>query len=292
MRKLLPIMLIAAAVAAGVWVGCRKGARKPLPRGEALLAHFLDAATGSAIVLRTPEGAFVVIDPGPRETGDELVAFLKEAGAQSLTVLVTNPSPERSGALGALMGAFPIKRVLHGELTGRSGGWLDDLELVQEAGIPELVLAAGDVVHLSPSVRLDVLSPPRGLFTAIERSAENSSVVTRLSYRGFGMLVASDTRVEAEGFLIQSGAHLASDVLVVGRNGRAGSTSLELLSQVRPRCCVVQAGRGVRQPSSLVMRRISTENTGADVYRTDRDGPLDLLTDGRSIEVLKEADRR
>ncbi len=292
MRKLLPIMLIAAAIAGGIYVGYRKGARVPAPRGKTLIVHFLDASLGNAIVVRSPDDRFTVIDPGPTETGDDLVAFLKEMGAQSLTVVVTNPEPERTGAIRALMETFPLRRLLHGELAGREQDWNDVLESVKAAGIPELVLSAGDLVHLGQGVNLEVLSPPKGLFELIESSSDNNSVIARVTYRGVGVMVTSRSRVEAEGRLIQSGVPLQSDVLVVARGGRTGSTSLELLSLVRPKYCIVQVGTGQDKPSSSVMRRISMENTGADVYRTDRDGPIDIITDGRTINVVTGGEAR
>jgi competence protein ComEC len=80
---------------------------------------------------------------------------------------------------------------------------------------------------------------------------------------------------------------LGANVLVVPRHARFGGTSLELLSRARPEICVVMAGRDDR-PSRTVLRRIDPAKTGAALYRTDRDGTIEIVTNGRAIAVTTE----
>lgn len=289
MRKLLPIMLIAAVLAGGAYVALtREGTEKPIPRGKALVASFLNADLGGAVVFETPEGNFVVFDPGSESKVEALAGYLKTVGARSVTLVVTFPSPECADAARKLIGLFPVDRVIHGEMPGVSRDWDRTLEAIGEARIPELILSGGDSLHLSKKVKLEVLSPPRGLLEGTEEASGNNSLVARVSFGRTGFLLTSQARIEAEGHLIQSGADLQSSVMIVPRYGQAGSTSLELISLVRPECFVVMDGGRGGRPSASVLARISTRNTGAQVYRTDKDGPFDIVSNGRSIEVVKE----
>jgi beta-lactamase superfamily II metal-dependent hydrolase len=95
----------------------------------------------------------------------------------------------------------------------------------------------------------------------------------------------SDANAEDEGYLIRSGQDLASDVLVIGRNGRLGRTSLELLFAVKPRHCIVLAGSGANRPSRGLLERIDGKNTGANVYRTDIHGIIKMISDGNVVTV-------
>jgi len=287
MRRYLPIIIVIVAIVAGAYIGYRKGVRKTALRGSALVASFLDVDFGNAIVVETPEKQFVVIDPGPKKTSAPLINYLKDIGAQSLTVIITNASDDHIGALDSLIESFPIKRILHGET---------DIDLSQAianaatAEVSDLILSAGDVIHISPSVKLEVLSPPKGLLKDIKQTSENSSLVIRLLFGKTSLLLTSHAMVDAEGYLIRSVDNLRSNVLVVGRHGRRGSTSLELLSVVKPECCIVMSGAGSDKPSKTILDRISTKNTGAEVYRTDKDGLVDVISNGRSITVARGFD--
>ena len=182
-----------------------------------------------------------------------------------------------------------MKRIVHGEAVD-SEAWTQALAGGKPTRVPELVLAAGDTIKLSPTVKIEVLSPPKGLLKG-KHSSDDDSLVTRLRFGRTSVLLASDIRRDAEGYLIRSVRDLASNVLVVPGHGRAGSTSLELLACTRPRQCVVLCGRGANRPSRSVLRRIDAENTGAEVYRTDRDGPFDIVSDGRLVTVYTEVAR-
>ncbi len=292
MRKVLPVIAIAAAVAAGIYFGYVKSHREPAITGPTLAVTFLDADHGSGIVVETPEGKFVVIDPGPERCGRQLVSYLRDAGAKSVVVVVSKPSPERGGSLVCLVEEINVAKVYTGEMTGRARPWKRALEAVRDRGIPVLALSDGSVVRLSPTTVLETLSPPKGMLEGTQSDWDNNSLVTRVSFGNKRFLFASDTRIEAEAHLIQSGADLESDVLALARCGRSGSTSLELLSRVRPESCVMSVGTGRNRPSKAVLKRIDTKSTGASVYRTDKDGTIRMVTDGHSIVVRTDGTDR
>ncbi|OFX15804.1 MAG: hypothetical protein A2Z18_10730 [Armatimonadetes bacterium RBG_16_58_9] len=302
MRKYLPVIVIAAALAVGVYVGYIAGHRRDTVAGPTLAMTFLDAEHGNGIIVRTPEGKFVVVDPGPAECARGLMKELKRSRAASVSVVVTKPSSARGGALRRLVSEFDVTEVYTGETEGSAGTWKHALERARKRGIPIRALFGGSTVRLSPTTAFEVLGPPAGLLHATESDWDNNSLVTRFRFGEKRFLLMSDARVEAECYLIQSAAaqletdrpqaELESDVLVLGRNGRSGSTSLELLSRVRPESCVVIAGRGRNRPSRAILNRVDTKNTGAAVYRTDKDGTIRMVTDGHSVVVSTEGATR
>ncbi|MGC8862146.1 MAG: ComEC/Rec2 family competence protein [Armatimonadota bacterium] len=274
MRKVLPIIVIAAALAAGSYLGLLRARREVLPAVPVLVADFLPAEFGNAIVFQTPEKRFLVADPGPESTADALVSYLRRLGAKSLDVMVTNPIGKHTGAIESLTDGFEIRRIIHGSNTWQA------VTTRPRRPVAEVVLKAGDRIRLSPRVKLEALSPPREPEGATERP-----LVTRISFGRTRFLLASDALLEDEAWMIRSGVDLRSTVLVVARHGRYGSTSLEFLSFVRPEYCVVMVGRGADRPSRTVLERISTENTGAEVYRTDVHGAVQMISDGRTIRI-------
>ncbi|MCL5105699.1 MAG: hypothetical protein M1133_16525 [Armatimonadetes bacterium] len=305
MRKLIPIILIAVAIAAGVYVGYLKSRQKSsLARGPVITVTFLDVEHGGGIVIRTPEDKLTVIDPGPKDRAERLIEFLREADARSVTIVVTNPTSERAGGVDALADSFTTERIIHGERLPRSGRWAWAAEEASPGRYTREAVYAGRRIDLSPTANMEVLSPPArspesqardarciGNFipdTFRERDSRNTdtdncSLVLRLSFKGKRFLFLSDIGLEGEAYLVKSCPDLESDVLVPARHGAYRSNSLELLSRVRPQCCVLMTDRN--RPSQSVLRRIGTENSGADLYRTDEDGTIEIMSDGRAIVV-------
>lgn len=275
MRRFIFIAVILVAAAAGLYFGLQHGAHSRKQRGPVLEITFTDASLGNAIILRTPDNRFVIFDPGPRATSRDLAAALTEAGARMLDIVVTEPTDAHTGAIDTLSQQFKLKRIVHGE----APMWN------KPKGVPELALAQGDSIHLSRGIRLEVLGPPRGPVGDSAQDTAHGSLITRIRFGRTSFLLASHAAVEAEAALMRSGQDLSSSVLVVGRHGRAGSTTLELLSAVRPGYCVVQVGKGADRPSRSVLSRLSPDRTGAELYRSDAQGSIRMISSGRAITV-------
>ncbi|MCX8052221.1 MAG: MBL fold metallo-hydrolase [Armatimonadetes bacterium] len=272
MRRFVPIIVLVAAVVAGAYVGFVRAKPRTRPAGPILVASFLPAELGNAIVFETPDGRFIVVDPGPKRTASELVKYLQLLGAQSLDVIISNPIDDHTGALEELTNSFDVKRLIH------SGNAWESAPECAKGRIAEVLLSAGDSIRLSQKVRLEALSPPRE-----PESQSIRPLITRVSFGRTRFLLMSDALVEDEAYMIRSGIDLTSNVLVVPRHGRYGGTSLELISFVRPEYCIVLVGNGNDKPSRIVLNRIRTENTGAEVYRTDLNGRINLISDGRTV---------
>jgi competence protein ComEC len=281
MRKVLPIIILIAALATGAYVGFMHASHKPARIEHALTVSFLTDNLGNAIVIQTPERHFVVVDPGPRMTSDALAEYLQQVGANSFDVLITTPSAQHAGALEDMIARFSVQRIIH---SGRH--WRKPFQSTQ-GPIVEQIVSAGESIKLSPTAAIDILTPRKD---AIDPD-ETRQLVARVRYGDTRFLLTGDALNRDEGYLIRSGSNLTSTVLVAPNHGRSGSMSLELLSKVRPRICVVLA-QGSAPPSRIVMNRLKKENSGADLYRTDKDGIIDLVSDGRAIIAETENARR
>ena len=292
MRKILTVAMIIMALVIGGYLGYINGNRNQLPKGPLLAVDFLTERFGNAIIVKTPEGKVTVIDPGPRKTEDALVRYLKSINVKTFSIIISNPANEHSGCIRELVDRFPISQIMFGENAEESTSWKNIQGRIREKNIPQVVLSAGDTVKLSQSTKLEVLSPPKGLLKSIDYSSDNNSLIIRMSFRGKRFLLTSDIRTEAEANLIQSRIDSSSDVLVVPHHAQRGSTSLEMLSVVRPEYCVISSS-GFARPNTSVLRRLDPKNTGAPLYRTDKDGIIEIVTNGRTTVVnTNQSDRR
>jgi competence protein ComEC len=149
-------------------------------------------------------------------------------------------------------------------------------------------LVAGDVVTLSEGVELKVLSPPGRvikLSDGDEMDANEESLVFRLTFGKFSMLFAADSGFATEQRLMSSRFELESTVLKVGHHGSRYSTSEEFLGRVNPELAIISAGAGNRfgLPSLRTLDLLASRKIS--VYRTDRDGTIEVVSDGLSWSV-------
>lgn len=280
MRKVALIIIIVAFIAGGLYIAYVRSHREPGIQGPVLRTQFLDESFGCATVLRSPEGKVVVIDPASRHS-TALIDMLRKQKVRQVAVIISHPSKERAVALTSLSNAINVSNVIRPELGPATEAWNKTLVRVQCKPIPERVLARGDVVKLSPKVRLETLNP----VWENACGGDSSALVFRVRSGERSILFPTDIRRADEAEIIRSGQDLTSDVLAVGRNGRNESTSLEMLSLVRPQICVISAGRGSKNPSRNLLKQLDSRNTGAALYRTDQDGIIEIITDGHTIQV-------
>ncbi len=274
MRKLLPIIIIVVLSSGAFFLLNRQGKRVSRPAGPVVIASFLTADFGNATVFKMPDGRALVIDPGAPNTADALVEYLRYNDISSIDVLITRGNGTILETLRRLFEAFEVRRVIH---TGTP--WAESIH-GPGGSIAEVLLFGGDSFRLGGELRLTALSPPRDAVDADERP-----LITRLQYRRSRFLLMSDAGIEDEGYLIRSGQDVSTDILVIGRNGRYSTTSLELIVAAKPKYFVLLVNRGHKKPGRSILERIDANNTGARVYRTDNDGIVKMVTDGRSISV-------
>jgi competence protein ComEC len=115
----------------------------------------------------------------------------------------------------------------------------------------------------------------------------NDSLVLRLKYGELSLMLPGDAEKQAEGSILSDNdnAVLRADVLKVGHHGSKNSTMPGFLAAVRPRVAVISAGEDnpYGHPNPELLERLA--NAGVRVLRTDRDGAVHVLTDGKQLEI-------
>ena len=77
------------------------------------------------------------------------------------------------------------------------------------------------------------------------------------------------------------------DVLKVGHHGSNTSSSEKFLNQVLPEISIISVGEGnsYELPKDKILKRL--ENIESTIYRTDIDGTIQIVSDGKTNEVIK-----
>src|SRR5262249_35042430 len=132
------------------------------------------------------------------------------------------------------------------------------------------------------ATQISLLAPCPGIVRG--RNANDNSLVLRATLGARSFLLMGDAEAEEERELVAAqGRALASDVLKVGHHGSRTSSGEQLLLAVGPRLASISCGVRNRfgHPVPSVMERILSH--GTQVLRTDRDGAIQIATDGQSL---------
>jgi competence protein ComEC len=144
---------------------------------------------------------------------------------------------------------------------------------------------AGGWADLGDGVALWVLWPPPGGFQTENADNENS-LVLKLVYGDFSVLLTGDAGLPSEAAWLRAGAPLAATVLKVGHHGSAHSTGSELVAVVEPQVAVIQVGaeNDYGHPTAEVLANLA----GRWVLRNDLHGTVHVMSDGQQMWVMAD----
>jgi competence protein ComEC len=289
---ILVIGLAGAALDAAYWIHQRFGRQD-------LRVTMIDVGQGSAILIELPGGATALVDgggfadPAALDVGARVVApFLWRRKIASVdTLILTHPNSDHVNGLAFIADNFHVRALWTNGESRPIAGYEALMETAARRGIsvPGFVdLPRESVVN---GARVEVLYPPvdfldRRRTERWRQNENNNSLVTRVSLGEVSVLIPGDIMRPAEKELAAlSGARLKSTVLVAPHHGSRSSNSEELLAAAAPAAALISgAGRaGSGMPHPQVLERYDLR--GVRLYRTDRDGAVCVVTDGRELSI-------
>ncbi len=283
---------LALASLCWLWVGIFQMRMRVEGRGQ-LTLFFLRIGQGDAAAIRTPLGRWVLVDAGPagvgRDAGRRVVApFLARHGARSLAaVIVSHAHADHLGGVGSVLDRVPASGVIEPGWPVRDSLYLALLDRVEGTGAAWRPGRAGDTWQLD-GVRFSVLHPDT-TWSGWGEDLNEDSVVLLVEYGRFRAVFTGDAGTPVEGRL--RGRVGKVDVLKAGHHGSRTATGAEWLRELDPRAVVVSAGiNRYGHPSPEALRRIAA--SGADLWRTDRDGTIEARTDGSTVWMRGDGRRR
>jgi beta-lactamase superfamily II metal-dependent hydrolase len=123
-----------------------------------------------------------------------------------------------------------------------------------------------------------------------------NSVVARLDYGDFSMLLPGDAEEQTEQRMLAKDIELSAKILKVAHHGSKYATSDALLKRVQPEVAIISDGEWNHygHPAQAVLDRLKAAN--AKLYRTDLQGEITITTTGKlkgdklyEIKTAKEA---
>jgi competence protein ComEC len=255
---------------------------------QELKVTFLDVGQGDAAVIQLPRGKVMVIDGGGTpdgsfDPGERIVApYLWKEKRKAVDYLVnSHPHPDHLQGLLFLLENFKVEKVWDNGDRGDESPLVQSL-LERSKGRLQ-TMGRGEGSREIEGVKIEFLHPPLEKEEALPFWGNDASLVLRLTYGEVSFLFCGDVEAISEQEILRTGRNLQSTVIKVPHHGSKSSSTPPFLEAVRPRFAVftVRGGARPRLPNPVVLERY--EAMGVKVLRSDRDGAITFVTDGKEL---------
>ena len=303
----------------------------PPASGGELTVRVLDVGpiNGDSILISSPSGKTVLIDAGDTTKGKAVVEALKRNNIQQLDYFIaTHPHPDHIGGAAEVFKAVKVLNVIDNgqqpsvaqqaapppaqkgakkpppppkttKTTSLTKFYDDYKAAVSSSGAHYESAKPGTKYDLGGGALLTIIAPSEPMFTKDKMStggneANANSIVARLDYGAFSMMLAGDAEEQTEHRLLTKDLDLRSRVLKIGHHGSKYASSGDFLNRVQPEVAIVSCGAWNRygHPSQAVLDRLRAANPGVKLYRTDLQGEITITTHGKdgdtTIKPAKE----
>lgn len=306
--------------------------KPPPPSGAELQVKVLDVGpvNGDAILIIVPNGKTVLIDAGDTSKGKSVVDALKRSNVQQLDYFIaTHPHPDHLGGAAEVFKAFKVLKVIdNGQLPAVPPSlaalqktpaspppkkpapkpvrgvatitkFYDDYkDALAKSGAHYERAQPGAKFDLGGGVLLTILAPTEPPFTKeLMKSGGNevnaNSIVARLDYGSFSMLLPADAEEQTEHRLLTKDLNLQASVIKISHHGSKYASADDFLKRVKPTIAIISCGEWNRygHPHQSVLDRLRAMNV--KLYRTDMQGEITISTRGRegdvTVKTAKEA---
>ena len=274
-------VLIALVLFATVAVWSRALSEPPL---GGLTVTALDVGQGDAWLVRTPDGATMLVDGGPDEA--RTIEKLREHGVRRIDLLVlTHPHADHVDGLPSVVEHYHIGRAIESGLQATIPSLGAYRAALVAHGVTDDIVRRGANYVLGDAV-VEVIGPTT-LMSGTDSDLNNNSVVMRIRYGSSCILMSGEMQEEAQQALINTGENLHCPVMTVPHHGSKHSLPA-YFAAVAPQVALISVGlhNDFGHPSGETLGALA--QLGIRVLRTDLGGDVGASIDRTGTVAYRE----
>jgi len=250
---------------------------------------FFDVGQGDAIFIETSQKHQILIDGGPDSTVLERLATVMPFWDRSIDLIIlTHPEYDHFNGLIEVLKRYQIEAILWTGVVRDTAEYREWLKLIQKEKAKIYIAKAGQKITTNSGFMvIEILYPFENLEGQTLKNTNNSSIISRITFKENSFLFTGDAHKEVELILVDEfGERLKSDVLKLGHHGSKTSSAREFVEQVSPEIAVISVGKDNRygHPHQEVLETLA--DYGITVLRTDRDGDIKIISDGKNLKIF------
>lgn len=244
---------------------------------------FLDVGQGASQLLISPSGHTMLIDAGNNDKEELMLHYLQAYGVSRLDLVIgTHPDADHIGGLDRVIDRLDVGEMYMPKVQSNTKTFESLLNSIHSKGLKVKSAKAGLELAWDERVQVKMLAPAMAT-----GDNNNMSAVVKVTYGRTSFLLTGDAEAESERAMLESGANLKADVLLVGHHGSKSSTTARFLNAVKPKYAVIQVGdNSYGHPTKTVLNRLAKQQV--EVYRNDLQGTVEIVSDGERYQITTE----
>lgn len=258
-----------------------------------LKIYFIDVGQGDSMLVRTVRGKNILIDGGGSKDPDYdigekiLVPYLLDRRIKTLDyVIISHFDEDHATGVAQILGKIDVSSIILTRQLEENDIYRHILSIAKEKKIKLIYVKEGDVLKIG-GIKISIIHPENKLM--INNPMNNNSIVCKVEYNSFSMLLTGDIEMEAEELILRKNINLKADVLKVAHHGSKTSTTGEFLKAINPKVALIGVGKNNNfgHPSNEVIQRL--KENGTRIYRTDENGEISITVNkkGRIIKIQR-----
>lgn len=266
-----------------------------------LKIYILNVSQADSILIITPNGTTILIDSGSlmrNNSASHVVEFLKSLGIARIDHLIaTHMHEDHIGGMGGVYGNFQIVNEYdNGNCGNQKSSSISNFQnLAANSSLHHAVRNDMDVVLDGCFFKSRILSA----YGEIEKSGKcfsnenDNSLILYIEYGVDSFIFMGDCENKCEGKI--AGKNVYADFIKVGHHGSATSSSFSFLKKINPSIYAFSTDKdrsaidGYFHPRMNSLKNVFNSGGRNSTYRTDLNGDITLISDGRGINVGTKA---
>lgn len=256
---------------------------------------FIDVGQGDSMLISTPKGNNIIVDGGGSrdETSfnigkQTLIPYLLNKGITKLDyVIISHFDSDHVGGILSVLEELKAEKVIICEQE-ENENYKRFKEIVKNKNIKVYVVKKGDNLKIEENIWLNILWPKDERIK--ENAINNNSIVAKLNYKSFSILLTGDIEKIAENEILKEYENsniLNANILKVAHHGSKSSSINKFLEKVKPQIALIGVGEKntFGHPNTGVINRL--QNLNAKIYRTDENGEITIKIDDKGKVKIK-----
>jgi len=251
---------------------------------ETLEVHFIDVGQGDSIFIKNGTH-MMLVDAGNNDDSVMITQYLQKQGVSRLEYVIgTHPHEDHIGGMDAVIRNFEINRIFLPRVTHDTETYKDVLRAMLSESIGVTIPEPGKTYKLGDA-SFTILAPVSTNY----KELNNYSIVIKLNFGGTSYLLTGDAEELSEQEMLAMDFDVSADVLKLGHHGSSSSSSVEFLNAVKPDFAVISVGKDNDYGHPHMETMLKLRDRNIPVYRTDENGTIISVTDGKNITFNTEA---
>lgn len=212
----------------------------------------------------------MLVDGGPNSSvlkclGDYMPFYDRRIEA----VILTHPQADHMNGLIDVLKRYTVLQFIKDPVENNTDGYRGLIGEIRNKKLEIRSVYAGDIIKFA-NFKFSVIWPERGFES---KELNETAIVGKLSFGDFDVLLTSDAGLVAP--------PVVADVLKVPHHGSKYGMTKDWLESVRPGLAIISVGKrnSYGHPAPEALRLL--EEIGTKVLRTDQDGSVEVVSDGK-----------